>query len=182
MLNHRRIAALTPVTWNGVRRNWATIAAVLAIALVTAPARADIAVAKAFLSSVGGPAAGLVKQGDVVVLAITTLNDNTLVSAGSLTDTLPSGMVIAANPDVQFSAGCGPATATPAPGDTSLTFSNAEIPAAANSVTGQCTAYVNVQAVGPAPVLEYPMRVYSTTVMALGNWNSSIFGRVARSQ
>ena len=167
MLNHRRIAALTPVTWNGVRRNWATIAAVLAIALVTAPARADIAVAKAFLSSVGGPAAGLVKQGDVVVLAITTLNDNTLVSAGSLTDTLPSGMVIAANPDVQFSAGCGPATATPAPGDTSLTFSNAEIPAAANSVTGQCTAYVNVQVVGPTGTAAGSIATLNNTIPAL---------------
>ena len=141
-------------------------AAVLAIFLVAGPARADIAIAKAFLSSIGGPAAGLVKQGDVVVLAITTLNDNTLVTAGSLTDSLPAGMVIAANPAVQFSAGCGPATASPAPGDTSFTFTNAEIPAAANSVTGQCIAYVNVQAIGPTGTAAGSIATLNNTIPA----------------
>jgi uncharacterized repeat protein (TIGR01451 family) len=147
--DHYRPAELSPPARATRLRRRVTVTALLALLAATSSARADIAVAKAFLTSVGGPAAGLVRQGDVVVLAITTLNDSTLVTNGSLTDTLPAGMVIAVNPAVQFSPGCGPATASPAPGDTSFTFTNAEIPAAANSVTGQCTAYVSVQVIGP---------------------------------
>src|ERR1022692_2413925 len=105
----------------------------LAIAgLLSLPAVADVTVAKTFLSAIGGNPVGLVNQGDVVVLAISTLNDGAAVSGGSLTDTLPTGMVIAANPQAQFSSGCGVPVASPVPGDASFTFSNAEMPAATN--------------------------------------------------
>jgi uncharacterized repeat protein (TIGR01451 family) len=122
----------------------------LAIAgLLSLPAVADVTVAKTFLSAIGGNPVGLVNQGDVVVLAISTLNDGAAVSGGSLTDTLPTGMVIAANPQAQFSSGCGVPVASPVPGDASFTFSNAEMPAATNGVSGECIAYVNVQVIGP---------------------------------
>ncbi len=142
-------------------------ACALAFAILTSlPAVADVTVAKSFLTAVNGNPIGQVNQGDVVVLQINVLNDSAPVSAGTLTDSLPAGMVVAANPQPQFSSGCGAASASPLPGDTSFTFSNATVPAASNGVSGLCVAYVNVQVIGPTAVGQGTVTTLNNTIGA----------------
>ena len=94
--------------------------AALATVLSALPAHADVTVGKTFLNAstfvqgVVEQPIGLVNQGDIVVLAVSALNNGALITGGSVTDNLPAGILIAANPNPLFSAGCS--APTPAAG------------------------------------------------------------------
>jgi len=69
----------------------------------------------------------------------------TPISGAALIDNLPSGMTIAASPNVTTS-NCGPATVTAAAGSAQIAVNNASIPAAGNALdaVGQCVVTVRV--------------------------------------
>lgn len=117
-------------------------------AIATSLTRADITVATTFLDSPGGNPAGLVDRGDVVVLAISALNDTANVKGGSIGEPLPAGMVIAAVPDLQPTGGCGRPTSTPALGDTTFSYATNQVRASTGGVTGRCIPYGSVQVIG----------------------------------
>jgi large repetitive protein len=126
----------------------------LAIAGVSA-AQGAVSLSKSFLDPTGFVPGSSetpvtqVQQGDIVIVAITAINSGAIVTGGSITDLLPTGMVVANPSGVQRSAGCGSPVVTATPGSGSISYTNGQIPAAVGLDTGECTVYVRVRAIGP---------------------------------
>ena len=132
------------------------LGAVAVFATLADAAFGAVSVSKSFLDPNGFVAGSnevpitQVNQGDPVVLAVSVINSGGLVTAGTLTDNLPSGMTVASSANIQLSSGCGAAnTSGTAAGGTVVTYSGGQIPALVGSNNGVCTIYVSVRVTGP---------------------------------
>ena len=143
------------------RARGAAIGLGLLAVLASGQTWAAASVAKDFLQQITGPiggaetAAGTVNRGDVVTMKIDVLNSANLLTAGTLTDTLPTGMVLAAVPNPRASGGCGGGiTFTASGGAGTFGFASAQVPAQVSGTPGLCSVYVDVavplQAATPA--------------------------------
>ena len=124
----------TTTTREPVRSKGFWTFAALATVLSAIPAHADVTVGKTFLNAstfvqgVVEQPIGLVNQGDIVVLAVSALNNGALITAGSVTDNLPAGILIAANPNPLFSAGCNAPIPAAVAGGASYGYSGDRFP------------------------------------------------------
>ncbi len=126
------------------------ICLLLSAGLAPGQASAAASVAKDFLEQITGPIggtetpAGTVDRGDVVTMKIDVLNSANLLSGGSLTDSLPTGMRLAGVPNARASAGCGPIVFTAAGGASAFSYASAQVPAQSGGTPGLCSVYVDV--------------------------------------
>jgi len=85
----------------------------------------------------------------ISTLTITLINPSSSIAtlSAALTDTLPSGVVVALIPNASTSCNGGTLDGPPLSGDTSITLlAGAQIPAASGSTAGTCTMTVDVTA------------------------------------
>jgi large repetitive protein len=143
---HRR-----PWAWRHTRGSVAGVCLGVLAALAPGQVNAAASVAKDFLQQITGPigsaetAAGTVNRGDVVTMKIDVLNSANLLTGGTLTDSLPTGMVLAAVPNPRASSGCsGAITYTAVGGAATFGFASAEVPAQTAGTPGLCSVYVDV--------------------------------------
>lgn len=132
-------------------RAWLGVCLLLAAGFVPGQAMAAASVSKDFLQQITGPIGGAetpvvtVNRGDVVTMKIDVLNSANLLTAGTLTDSLPTGMTLAAVPNPRASVGCGGGiTYTAASGASAFTFASADVPGQSGGTPGQCSVYVDV--------------------------------------
>lgn len=115
-------------------------------------AQAAVSLSKNFLQQITGPLGGaetpvtIVSRGDVITLRIDVANGGGALTAGELTDNLPTGMVLAQSPNPRATTGCGAGIVLNAvPGGTTFSYANASVPALSGGVAGRCSVYVDVQ-------------------------------------
>jgi large repetitive protein len=128
-------------------------AGLLLLAGLAAPSQALAAasVSKDFLQQITGPIGGTetpvgtVNRGDVVTMKLDVLNSANALTGGTLTDSLPTGMLLAPVPNPRASAGCGGAISyTASGGAASFGLASAQVPGQTGGTPGQCSVYVDV--------------------------------------
>ncbi len=102
---------------------------------------------KSFVAYTPRGGSNVINPGEVAKLAIRLFNSNTFdLTNAAFTDNMPTGMVIANLPNIQFDAvACGAGTTvTATAGASSFSVSGATIPASGGSTAGECDLSVDV--------------------------------------
>jgi LPXTG-site transpeptidase (sortase) family protein len=112
--------------------------------------------------------------GDISTLSITISNPTTFTLSNAVwSDTLPSGLLIAAIPNPVLT-NCGSGSVTANPGESTISLSGASVPAKDGTGDGLCTVSVDVVA-GQAGILTNTMGADSLTATGNGGTVSNPF-------